>query len=291
MKLIRFGDAGKEKPGIIINDLWFDVSEYIDDYNEKFFETDGLSLLKTIISEKLPMAIGIKEVSRDTRLGPPVARPSKIICIGLNYSDHATESKMQLPPEPVIFFKATTSIAGPNDKLIIPKNSTKTDWEVELAVVIGKKASYVEEAVAMNYVAGYLLHNDYSEREFQLERSGQWVKGKSCDSFAPLGPYLATQDEISDVNDLRLWLTVNGTMMQDGNTKNLVFKIPQLVSYVSQFMTLLPGDIISTGTPAGVGLGQKPEPVYIKPGDVIELGIHGLGSSRQEAVAYKNVPI
>lgn len=286
MKLIRFGDAGKEKPGVIINDVWFDVSEYIGDYNEKFFENDGISFLKTIISEKQ-----LKEVSRDTRLGPPVARPSKIICIGLNYSDHATESKMQLPPEPVIFFKATTSIAGPNDNLIIPKNSKKTDWEVELAVVIGKKASYVEEAVALNYVAGYLLHNDYSEREFQLERSGQWVKGKSCDSFAPLGPYLATQDEISDVNDLRLWLTVNGTMMQDGNTKNLVFKIPQLVSYVSQFMTLLAGDIISTGTPAGVGLGQKPEPIYIKPGDVIELGIHGLGSSRQEAVAYSNVPI
>jgi len=286
MKLIRFGDAGKEKPGVIINDVWFDVSEYIGDYNEKFFENDGISFLKTIISEKQ-----LKEVSRDTRLGPPVARPSKIICIGLNYSDHATESKMQLPPEPVIFFKATTSIAGPNDTLIIPKNSKKTDWEVELAVVIGKRASYVEEAVALNYVAGYLLHNDYSEREFQLERSGQWVKGKSCDSFAPLGPYLATQDEISDVNDLRLWLTVNGTMMQDSNTKNLVFKIPFLVSYISQFMTLLPGDIISTGTPAGVGLGQKPEPVYIKPGDVIELGIHGLGSGRQEAVAYRNVPI
>ena len=282
MKLIRFGETGKEKPGVIINDVWYDVSEHINDYDEKFFESDGLSLLKTIISEKI-----LKEISRDTRLGPPIARPSKIICIGLNYSDHATESKMQLPPEPVIFFKATTAIVGPNDDLIIPKNSKKTDWEVELAVVIGKKASYVNEAIALNYVAGYVLHNDYSEREFQLERSGQWVKGKSCDSFAPLGPYLATQDEIPDVNDLRLWLTVNGTMMQDGNTKNLVFKIPALVSYVSQFMTLLPGDIISTGTPAGVGLGQKPEPVYLKPGDVIELGIHGLGSSRQKAIVYK----
>jgi len=282
MKLIRFGEPGKEKPGVIINDAWFDVSEYITDYNEIFFENDGLSVLKTIISEK-----PLKEISRDIRLGAPIARPSKIICIGLNYSDHATESKMQLPPEPVIFFKATTAIVGPNDDLIIPKNSIKTDWEVELAIVIGKKASYVEEAVSLNHVAGYLLHNDYSEREFQLERAGQWVKGKSCDSFAPLGPYLATQDEIADVNDLRLWLTVNGTMMQDGNTKNLVFKIPHLVSYVSQFMTLLPGDIISTGTPAGVGLGQKPEPVYIKPGDVIELGIHGLGSSRQKAIAYK----
>ena len=288
MKLIRFGDAGKEKPGIIINDVWFDVSEHINDYDEKFFENDGLSLLKAIASEKLPMAIGIKEISRDTRLGSPVARPSKIVCIGLNYSDHATESKMQLPPEPVIFFKATTAIVGPNDNLIIPKNSRKTDWEVELAVVIGKKASYVDEVSALNYVAGYLLHNDYSEREFQLERSGQWVKGKSCDTFAPLGPYLATQDEVLDVNDLRLWLTVNGTMMQDSNTKNLVFKIPYLVSYLSQFMTLLPGDIISTGTPAGVGLGLKPEPVYIKPGDVIELGIHGLGSSRQVAVPYSN---
>ena len=282
MKLIRFGEAGKEKPGVIINDVWFDVSEYIHDYDEKFFETDGLSLLKTIISEKT-----LKEISRDIRLGPPVARPSKIICIGLNYSDHATESKMQLPPEPVIFFKATTAIVGPNDDLIIPRNSKKTDWEVELAFVIGKKATYVDEAVALKHVAGYLLHNDYSEREFQLERAGQWVKGKSCDTFAPLGPFLATQDEITDVNDLRLWLTVNGTMMQDGNTKNLVFKIPHLVSYLSQFMTLLPGDIISTGTPAGVGLGQKPEPVYIKPGDVMELGIHGLGSSRQKAVAYK----
>ena len=282
MKLIRFGEAGKEKPGVIINDIWFDVSEYISDYDEKFFQTDGLALLKTIISEKT-----LKEISRDIRLGPPIARPSKLICIGLNYSDHATESKMQLPPEPVIFFKATTAIVGPNDDLVIPKNSKKTDWEVELAVVISKKASYVDEAVALDHVAGYLLHNDYSEREFQLERAGQWVKGKSCDTFAPLGPFLVTQDEITDINDLRLWLTVNGTMMQDGNTKNLVFKIPHLISYLSQFMTLLPGDIISTGTPAGVGLGQKPEPVYIKPGDVMELGIHGLGSSRQKAVAYK----
>ena len=280
MKLIRFGETGKEKPGVIINDAWFDVSEYVFDYDEKFFENDGLSLLKTIISEKT-----LKEISRDIRLGPPIYKPSKIICIGLNYSDHATESNMQLPPEPVIFFKATTAIVGPNDDLIIPKNSKKTDWEVELAVVIGKKASYVDEAVALNHVAGYLLHNDYSEREFQLERAGQWVKGKSCDTFAPLGPYLATQDEIADVNDLRLWLTVNGTMMQDGNTKNLVFKIPHLISYLSQFMTLLPGDIISTGTPAGVGLGFTPN-IYLKPGDVIELGIDGLGTSTQTCVAY-----
>jgi 2,4-didehydro-3-deoxy-L-rhamnonate hydrolase len=283
MKLIRFGEAGKEKPGVIINNEWFDVSAYIQDYDEKFFEGDGLSLLQKLISEA-----ALTPVPVTLRLGSPVARPTKIICIGLNYSDHAKESNMQLPAEPVIFFKATTAIVGPNDDLVIPKNSIKTDWEVELAIVIGKKASYVDEAEALDFVAGYLLHNDYSEREFQLERSGQWVKGKSCDTFAPLGPYLATQDEINDVNNLRLWLTVNGKMMQDGNTKNLVFNIPHLVSYVSQFMTLLPGDIISTGTPAGVGLGQKPEPVYIKPGDVIELGIDGLGSSKQKAVAYGN---
>ena len=283
MKLIRFGKTGKEKPGVIINDAWFDVSEYFHDYDENFFESDGLTKLKTIISEKT-----LKEVSRDNRLGAPVARPSKVICIGLNYSDHATESKMQLPSEPVIFFKSTTAVCGPNDNLIIPKNSKKTDWEVELAVVMSKKVSYIDEAAALDYVAGYTLHNDYSEREFQLERAGQWVKGKSCDTFAPLGPYLATQDEIDNINDMRLWLTVNGKMMQDSNTKNLVFKIPFLVSYISQFMTLLPGDIISTGTPSGVGLGQKPEPVYIKPGDVIELGIHGLGSSRQVAVSYNN---
>ena len=193
---------------------------------------------------------------------------------------------MQLPKEPVVFFKATSSLVGPNDDLIIPKNSTKTDWKVELAVVIGRKASYVEEKDALDYVAGYCLHNDYSEREFQLERGGQWVKGKSCDSFAPLGPWLATPDELGDLNNLRLWLTVNGNTMQDGSTSNLVFKIPFLVSYLSQFMTLLPGDIISTGTPAGVGLGQKPHPVYIKAGDVIELGIDGLGTSKQTARAY-----
>jgi 2-keto-4-pentenoate hydratase/2-oxohepta-3-ene-1,7-dioic acid hydratase in catechol pathway len=282
MKLIRFGEPGHEKPGVIINDNWLDISEYIPDYDEKFFEKDGLAFLNKIITTK-----ELKTVSKNTRLGPAVARPSKIICIGLNYSDHATESKMQLPAEPVIFFKATTAITGPNDNLIIPRNSKKTDWEVELAIVIGKKASYIDEEKAMDYIAGYILHNDYSEREFQLERSGQWVKGKSCDTFAPLGPWLATKDEIADVTSLRLWLTVNGKLMQHGNTKNLVFKIPHLVAYVSQFMTLLPGDIISTGTPAGVGMGQKPDPVYIKPGDVIELGIDGLGSSKQVAVAWK----
>lgn len=283
MKLIRFGDAGREKPAVIIHDGWFDVSGYVDDYNEDFFENDGLVSLKKIIDER-----SLKPVPVNTRLGSPVARPSKIICIGLNYSDHAKESNMQLPAEPVIFFKATSAIVGPNDDLVIPKDSMKTDWEVELAVVIGKKASYIDEEDALNHVAGYVLHNDYSEREFQLERSGQWVKGKSCDTFAPLGPWLATQDEIPDVSNLRLWLTVNGRTMQDGNTKNLVFTVPHLVAYVSRFMTLLPGDVISTGTPAGVGMGQKPAPVYIKPGDVIELGIDGLGSSKQTARAYSS---
>jgi 2-keto-4-pentenoate hydratase/2-oxohepta-3-ene-1,7-dioic acid hydratase in catechol pathway len=204
----------------------------------------------------------------------------------LNYSDHAAESNMQVPAEPVIFFKSTTAICGPNDDLVIPRNSTKTDWEVELAVIVGKKASYIEEKDAARYIAGYMLHNDYSERAFQLERSGQWVKGKSCDSFAPLGPFLATPDELPDTDNLRLWLTVNGKVMQEGTTRNMVFKVPFLIAYLSQFMTLLPGDIISTGTPAGVGLGQKPAPVYIKPGDVIELGIDGLGRSRQHAVAW-----
>jgi 2-keto-4-pentenoate hydratase/2-oxohepta-3-ene-1,7-dioic acid hydratase in catechol pathway len=284
MKLIRFGPENNEKPGIITNEGQFiDCSKFGEEYDEHFFATDGPKRLSNWLEKE---GATCPRVDSATRLGPPLARPSKIICIGLNYSDHAAESNMQVPPEPVIFFKSTTAICGPNDDLIIPKNSIKTDWEVELAVVIGKKATYVEEADAMQHVAGYLLHNDYSERAFQLERSGQWVKGKSCDRFAPLGPFLATPDEISARDDLRLWLTVNGRMMQDGTTRNMVFKVPFLVSYLSQFMTLLPGDIISTGTPAGVGLGQKPEPVYIQPGDVIELGIDGLGSSRQHAVAW-----
>lgn len=281
MKLIRFGEPGKEKPGVIINDEYWDVSSFINEYDEKFFEGDGISFLQQLITNTK-----LDPVSKQTRLGPPVARPSKIICIGLNYSDHAAESKMQLPNEPVIFFKATSAITGPNDALIIPKDSKKTDWEVELAFVIGKKANHVAEEDALEHVAGYLLHNDYSEREFQLERGGQWSKGKSCDSFAPLGPWLATKDEVPAIDHCRLWLKVNGKLMQDGNTKNMVFKIPHLVSYISRFMTLLPGDIISTGTPAGVGMGQQPEPIYIQPGDSIELGIDGLGTSKQKAIAF-----
>ncbi|MBX2923012.1 MAG: fumarylacetoacetate hydrolase family protein [Chitinophagaceae bacterium] len=285
MKLIRFGQAGKEKPGIVLQDgKRLDVSAFGEDYTEQFFETNGPDRLGKWLSGNAAKA---PVVSNAERLGAPIVRPSKLICIGLNYSDHAAESNMQLPAEPIIFFKATSAIVGPEDDITIPKNSVKTDWEVELAVVIGKKASYVEEKDAMDYVAGYLLHNDYSERAFQLERSGQWVKGKSCDTFAPLGPWLATKDEIGDVDNLRLWLTVNGKTMQDGNTKNLIFKIPFLVSYLSQFMSLLPGDIITTGTPAGVGLGQKPEPVYLKAGDVVELGIDGLGQAKQTLVPWK----
>lgn len=281
MKLIRFGQPGAEKPGIIVDGKYFDVSSLVTDYNEAFFGGDGLEKLKKDIdSADLP------EVDQNIRLGAALARPSKIICVGLNYKDHAAETNAPIPAEPILFFKATSAIVGPNDDLVIPKNSKKTDWEVELAIVIGKKASYVSEENALDHIAGYVLHNDYSEREFQLERNGQWVKGKSCDTFAPIGPFIATQDEISDVHNLRLWLTVNGKTLQDGNTSNLIFNVPFMISYISQFMTLLPGDVITTGTPAGVGLGQKPEPWYLKAGDVVELGIDGLGSSKQVVKAY-----
>lgn len=282
MKLIRFGEAGQEKPGVLINDKRVDVSSIVTDYNEAFFENDGLAKLQ----EALKNNTSFPEVSNDIRLGSPVARPSKIICIGLNYVDHCEETGAAIPEEPIIFFKSTTSLCGPNDNLIIPKNSDKTDWEVELAFVVGKKASYVAEEDALDYLAGYCLLNDYSERAFQIERGGQWAKGKGCDTFAPLGPILATADEIEDVNNLSMWLTVNGKKFQNSNTSNLVFKIPFLIHYLSQFMTLLPGDVVSTGTPPGVGLGIKPNPVYIKAGDVIELSIEGLGTSKQVAVAY-----
>jgi 2,4-diketo-3-deoxy-L-fuconate hydrolase len=283
MKLIRFGSIGKEKTGIIIEDKMYDTSAFGEDYNEAFFENDGLNRLATFIKAnegKLPA------LEEGVRLGPPVARPSKIVCIGLNYAKHAKETNAPIPAEPIIFFKSTTALVGPNDDIIIPKNSVKTDWEVELAFVIGKKASYVSEEDALDYIAGYCLHNDVSEREFQLERGGTWDKGKGCDTFAPVGPWLATKDEIADVNNLRLWLKVNGKIFQDGNTDDLIFSIPKLVSYLSQFMTLLPGDIISTGTPHGVGLGFNP-PIYLKSGDVVELGIDGLGSSKQNVKAYQ----
>src|SRR5665647_1779586 len=282
MKLIRFGEINKEKPGIIINDEYYDTSVFGQDYNEHFFETDGLNRLQKFVESNKDQ---LPKISKSIRLGSPIARPSKIICIGLNYADHAKETKANIPSEPIIFFKSTTALCGPYDDVVIPKNSAKTDWEVELAVVIGKKASYVDETDALDYVAGYCLHNDLSERAFQLERNGQWVKGKSCDTFAPLGPFMATKDEINDTDNLRLWLTVNGKKMQDGNTADFIFKIPFLVSYVSQFMTLLPGDVISTGTPAGVGLGMNPQ-VYLKAGDVMELGIDGLGTSKQNVLGF-----
>ena len=279
MKLLRFGDPGKEKPAVVINDETLDVSSFGEDFGENFFENDGLQRLGQWLDSN---GSGLPRVKNGFRFGAPFTRPSKIICVGLNYAKHAAESKMPIPKEPILFFKSTTALCGPNDDLLIPRKSLKTDWEVELAVVVGKKASYVEEKNAMDYVAGFCLHNDYSEREFQLERNGQWVKGKSCDTFAPMGPYMVTRDEIKDFNNLSMWLKVNGKKLQDGNTDDMIFQVPTLVSYISQFMTLLPGDVISTGTPAGVGLGFNP-PVFIKSGDVIELGIEGLGEQRQVA--------
>ncbi|MGC6431399.1 MAG: fumarylacetoacetate hydrolase family protein [Jejuia sp.] len=284
MKLIRFGAINEEKPGVLLADgTKLDVSAFVKDYDEAFFGSNGIDNLRVWLDnnhENCPKA------GDDVRLGPPMSRPSKIVCVGLNYAKHAAESGMDIPEEPVLFFKASSAIVGPNDPIIIPKNSQKTDWEVELAVVIGKKASYVTKADALNHVAGYVLHNDVSERAFQLERSGQWVKGKSCDTFAPIGPFIATPDEIGDPNNLNLWLKLNGEEMQNSNTSDFIFNIQHVVSYISQFMTLLPGDIISTGTPFGVGLGLTP-PRYLKEGDVVELGIEGLGVSKQTCIAYK----
>jgi 2-keto-4-pentenoate hydratase/2-oxohepta-3-ene-1,7-dioic acid hydratase in catechol pathway len=281
MKLIRKGEPNEESPGLLLPDgREVDVSSFGEDYDEVFFETNGLERLREWLKEN---GEDLPPFPENERYGSPIARPSKIVCIGLNYDDHARESGMEIPPEPVIFFKATSSFCGPNDNLILPRGGDKTDWEVELAFVIGKRASYVEESEAIDYLAGYALHNDYSERGFQLDRSGQWVKGKSCDTFAPFGPWLATQDEIEDPNNLKMWLKVNGETMQSSNSSNLHYKIPFLLSYVSQFMTLLPGDIISTGTPPGVGMGMDPQ-VYLQAGDLVELGIDQLGSSSQKVV-------
>lgn len=285
MKLIRFGPAGKERPGILDKDgNRVDVSAFGEDFNEAFFDNDGLQRLEKWLQSNMKSC---PKVDGSVRLGPPICRPSKIVCVGLNFRDHAKESNLEIPKEPVLFFKATTAIVGPNDDLVIPKNSVKTDWEVELSIIIGKRTSYVEEKDALAYIAGYCLHNDYSEREFQIEHCGQWVKGKSCDTFAPLGPYLATKDEVEDVNNLKMWLKVNGVMRQNGSSSDMVYRVPFLVSYISQFMTLLPGDVISTGTPAGVGLGFNP-PIYLKAGDVVELGIEGLGESKQTAIPYRS---
>ncbi len=278
MKLIRYGNPGRERPGVILPDgASIDCAAFLEDWNEAFFATDGLPRLATWLKGPGRRA---PKIPTGVRLGPPIARPSKIICIGLNFRDHAEEVGAKIPDEPVLFFKSTTAIVGPNDDVLVPRESTKLDFEVELAVVIGKTARYLSADQVLGHLAGYLLHNDYSERHFQLERSGQWAKGKGCDTFAPLGPWLATPDEIANPGDLGMWLTVNGEMRQKSRSSQMAFDVPFLVSYVSQFMTLLPGDVISTGTPAGCGIGQKP-PRYLQPGDVVVCGIDGLGESRQ----------
>jgi len=277
MLLIRHGQPGHEKPGIVLDGYRYDLSQFGEDFDEKFFASDGLARLAAFVDVQRELLLPIPPT---TRLGPPVARPSKIVCAGLNYTDHAEEMGLGLPTEPVIFLKATSALSGPNDAIVLPRGSVKTDWEVELAVVIRKRASYVAEADALSYVAGYVLLNDVSERAYQLERGGTWDKGKGCDTFAPLGPWLATPDELINPARLKLWLSVNDEKVQNGNTANLIFSVPYLISYISQFMTLLPGDIVSTGTPAGVGSGLKP-PRYLAPGDVVELGIEGLGTARQ----------
>ena len=284
MKLIRFGAINNEKPGVITTDgTRRDISAFGSDYDEAFFRGNGSQKLRDWLENNLNIC---PIIDKSIRLGAPLVRPSKIVCVGLNYAMHAKESGMDIPEEPILFFKASSAIVGPYDSIVIPKGSKKTDWEVELAVIIGKKASYVSEIDAMDHVFGYVLHNDVSERAYQLEHSGQWVKGKSCDSFAPVGPFIATSDEIKDPNNLDLWLKLNGEVMQKSNTSDFIFNIQSVVSYISQFMTLLPGDIISTGTPFGVGMGLTP-PRYLKEGDVVELGIEGLGTSKQRCIKFK----
>ncbi len=282
MKLVRFGDRGAERPGIMHDtEGIIDVSSFVEDYDPYFFETDGIQKLEEILEKQ---ASDLSRISSNTRLGAPITQPGKILCVGLNYSDHARETGKEIPAEPVLFSKAVTALNGPFDTIEIPRGSKKTDWEVELAFVIGKKTKYVHEANAYEHIAGYAIMNDVSEREFQAERCGQWVKGKSHDTFAPFGPYLVTPDELSDVQNVSLYLDVNGQRMQSGNTKSMIFNVKTLLSYISQFMTLMPGDIISTGTPPGVGAGMNP-PMFLKPGDVVELGVEGLGSQRLDVVA------
>ena len=279
MKLIRFGPKGAEKPGLIdAEGTARDLSAVVPDIAGDTLSDAGLAAIRAVDPGSLPV------VPEGTRLGACVGATGKFICIGLNYSDHAAEGGMQVPEEPIIFHKATSAICGPDDPIIIPRGSDKTDWEVELAVIIGTRAKYVTEADALDHVAGYAVTNDVSERAFQLERSGQWTKGKSCDNFGQLGPWLVTRDEIADPQDLSMWLTLNGATMQQGSTRTMVFGVAHLVSHLSQFMTLHPGDVISTGTPPGVGMGQKP-PRYLRPGDEVALGIDGLGAQRQTAIA------
>ena len=279
MKLLRHGGLGAEKPGLLHSDGTIrDLTGLAPDIGGAVLSDAGVAMLRGIDPARLPV------VAQGTRLGPCVAGTGKFICIGLNYSDHAAETGATVPSEPIIFMKATSAMCGPNDPIIIPRGSEKTDWEVELAVIIGTRAKYVTEAEALYHVAGYAVTNDVSERAFQIERSGQWTKGKSCDNFGQIGPWLVTRDEVADPQDLSMWLTVNGETYQNGSTRTMVYGVAHLVSYLSQFMTLHPGDVISTGTPPGVGLGQKP-PHYLKPGDVVELGIEGLGQQSQEVIA------
>jgi 2-keto-4-pentenoate hydratase/2-oxohepta-3-ene-1,7-dioic acid hydratase in catechol pathway len=279
MKLLRHGLPGVEKPGLLHKDGTIrDLTGLVPDIGGHVLSDAGIAMLRGIDARTLPI------VPSETRLGPCVAGTGKFICIGLNYSDHAAETGATVPPEPIIFMKATSAICGPNDPIIIPRGSEKTDWEVELAVIIGTRAKYVTEAEALKHVAGYAVTNDVSERTFQIERSGQWTKGKSCDNFGQIGPWLVTRDEVADPQNMPMWLTVNGKTYQNGSTKTMVYGVAHLVSYLSQFMTLHPGDVISTGTPPGVGLGQKP-PHYLKAGDVVELGIAGLGQQRQDVIA------
>lgn len=282
MKLLRIGLPDAEKPGVILENEWLDISAFTSDYSKDFFGGTGIQDLERWLKSN---ADHCPRFEKESRLGPPVANPSKIVCVGLNYASHAKESGMDIPAEPILFFKSTTAICGPYDDVMIPRDAQKVDWEVELAIVIGEKASYVSRDNAFDHIAGYVLHNDISEREFQLERGGQWVKGKSCDTFAPLGPFVATQNEIQNPHDLNLWLKVNGEKLQSSSTSDLIFDIPFLIEYISRYMTLLPGDIISTGTPFGVGLGFTP-PRYLKAGDIMELSVDGLGTSKQKVVAF-----
>ena len=281
MKLLRYGPVGGEKPGILDSRGHLrDLSAHVDDIAGAVLTPEGLDHLRRLNPESLPVVTG------SPRIGACVGRIGKFICVGLNYADHAAESGMLVPPEPVLFMKATSAVCGPNDDVIIPKGSLKTDWEVELGVVIGREARYVDEADAMSHVAGYCVINDVSERAFQIERAGQWVKGKSADTFGPTGPWLVTADEVADPQDLQMWLAVDGHRYQNGSTRTMVYGVRHLVSYISQFMSLLPGDVISTGTPPGVGMGQKPAPVYLRPGQVMTLGIDGLGEQRQTTRAW-----
>ncbi|PSL20131.1 fumarylacetoacetate hydrolase family protein [Shimia abyssi] len=279
MKLLRIGNPGEEKPAIVdTNGIWRDASTLVSDWSDAALDPTKLSELSKVDLTSLP------EIAQDQRIGPCVGQIGKFICVGLNYSDHAAEAGMEPPSEPILFMKATSAVCGPNDDVIIPKGSVNSDWEVELGVIIGKAASYVTQADALDYVAGYCVVNDLSEREFQLERGGQWVKGKSADTFGPIGPWLVTADEVGDPQALTMNLSVNGHEFQNGTTETMIFGVAHLISYISQYMSLQPGDVISTGTPPGVGMGQNPQ-VYLKPGDIIELSIQKLGAQKQKVVA------